>query len=198
VPRLFVAIDLPEAIKDRLEPLCRGLPGARWVRDRQFHLTLRFLGEVEGPAFATVAEALRLVRLPPFELGLQGVGHFPPRGRPRVLWAGLAHGPGLLEAHRQVERVLRRAGQPPEERNFAPHVTLARLNGAPLPRVVGWLQDHAYLHGEPFRVERFELFSSVLGREGSQHVVEESYPLFANGRGDAQPPPGLPPPARLS
>ena len=198
MPRLFVAIDLPEPVKDRLDPLCRGVPGARWVRDRQFHLTLRFLGEVEGPVFASVSEALRLVHLPPFELGVHGVGHFPPRGRPRVLWAGVAHGPGLLEAQRQVERVLRRAGLPPAERNFAPHVTLARLNGAPLPRVVGWLEDHAALATEAFRVERFELFSSVPGREGSQHVVEETYPLFASGRGETATPADLPPPPRLS
>ena len=196
--RLFVAIDLPAPAKDQLDALCHGIPGARWVRDRQFHLTLRFLGEVEGPVFRSVSEALRSVHLPPFELALKGTGHFPPRGKPRVLWAGVAHGPGLLEAHRQVERVLRRAGLPPEDRKFAPHVTLARLNGTPLPRILEWLRGSAGLRSEPFRVERFELFSSVLGREGSQHVVEESYPLFAPGGGDTIGLPVLPPPPRLS
>src|SRR5262245_17689177 len=84
VTRLFVAIDLPETVKDQLELLHRGIPRARWTRDRQYHLTLRFLGEVEGPSVEMLHDLLRGVRAAPFELRLAGTGHFPPRGQPRV------------------------------------------------------------------------------------------------------------------
>ena len=190
--RLFVAIDLPEEVKDRLVPLCNGLPGARWVHDRQFHLTLRFLGEVEGPAVASVAESLRSVHAPGFELSLRGVGHFPPRGPPRVLWAGVDAGPGLFELQRQVEKLVRRAGQPPDPRKFSAHVTLARLVDPPLPRVVAFLRELAGLLAGPIRVERFQLWRSVLGREGARHAIEEAYPLETAVSGD------LPGPGRLS
>jgi 2'-5' RNA ligase len=177
--RLFVALELPDEQKALLQQLCNGLPGARWVRDRQFHLSLHFLGEIDGPGFEAVTEALHGVRSDPFELELAGVGHFPPRGPPRVLWAGLAHSAELLELHRQVEKVLRRAGVPYEERKYAPHVTLARLRDTPLARVLEFLQEHLDLRGEPFPVTDFQLFSSVLASEGALHRVEASYPLFA-------------------
>jgi len=177
VTRLFVAIDLPEPVKDLLELLRRGIPRARWTKDRQYHLTLRFLGEVEGPAVQLVHEVLRGVRCAPFELRLAGTGHFPPRGSPRVLWAGVRPEPRLDELQRRVEKAVRRAGQAGEERRFAAHVSLARLDDAPLPRVVDFLRDHAGFSAEPFAVERFHLYSSVLGREGSLHTVLESFPL---------------------
>ena len=199
VTRLFVAIELPDEVKDQLEPLCHGVPGARWTRDRQFHLTLRFLGEVEGPVARAVEEALHGVRSDPFELQLAGVGHFPPRGEPRVLWAGVDRSAELLEVHRQVERVVRRAGLPPEERKFAPHVSLARLHAAPLPRVLGFLREHAALRSEPFVVDGLQLFRSVLGHDGAQHVLEASYPLFPGRPGPAPcPETDLPPGRPLS
>jgi 2'-5' RNA ligase len=179
MPRLFAAIDLPDEHKELLGVLCNGLPGARWVRDRQFHLTLHFFGSVEGPTARTIGEALHGVRADPFELALRGVGHFPPRGEPRVLWAGLEPSDELLELQRQVERVLRRVGLPPEERKFFPHITLARLHGTPLARLVALMREHAELTSEPFAVTEFELYSSVLASEGALHQREASYPLFA-------------------
>ena len=196
VTRLFVAIDLPDEVKDQLEPICRGVPGARWTRDRQYHLTLRFLGELEGPVARAVSEALHAVRSEPFELEIQGTGHFPPRGEPRVLWAGVGRSPELLELHRQVEKVLRRQGLPPEERKFAAHVTLARLHAAPLPRVLEWLREHATLRSAPFLVDGLQLFRSVLGHDGAQHVLEASYPLFSGRPGAAPCPEADLPPGR--
>jgi len=176
--RLFVAIDLPEEVKQRLEGLCSGVPGARWVRDRQFHLTLRFVGEVDGPGFRALAEALHAVRGNPFELSLRGVGHFPPRGAPRVLWAGVDGHEAVHELHRRVERIVRRCGHPPEPRKFMPHITLARLRGAPEARVLSFLREHIALQTEPFVVDSVQLFRSTLAGEGSIHTVEDSYPLF--------------------
>ena len=177
--RLFVAVDLPELVKDQLELMRRGIPRARWTRDRQYHLTLRFLGEVQGPAVELLHDLLRGVRSAPFELKLVGTGHFPPRGQPRVLWAGVAPEPRLDDLQRRVEKAVRRAGLPADDRRFSAHVTLARLDGAPLPRVVDFLRDHVAFASETFAVERFHLYSSVLGREGSLHTLLESFPLQA-------------------
>ncbi len=179
MPRLFVAIDLPEALKVRLSGLCCGLPGVRWERDAQFHLTLHFVGEVEGPVARRVTEALHGVRCDPFELSLQGVGHFPPRGAPRILWAGVAASDELVQLHDQVERVLRRAGLPGEERRFFPHVSLGRLSGVPLGRVLGWMEQHLAFLSEPFGVSDVVLFRSRLGAGGAQYSVQSAYPLFA-------------------
>jgi len=179
MPRLFVAVDVPEAHKLALESLCNGLPGARWVRDRQFHLTLQFIGATEGPTVQAVTEALHGVRADPFELRLAGLGHFPPRGEPRVLWVGVDGGEELFALHRQVERVLKRAGIPPEDRKYSPHLTLARLNGTPLPRLLEFMRGHLEWSLEPFPVIDFQLFSSTLSTDGAQHRIEASYPLFA-------------------
>jgi 2'-5' RNA ligase len=90
MPRLFVALDLPEDIKRSLEPLAAGLGDVRWMGADQQHLTLRFLGEVDDGWGRDAAEALALVPGVPFELRLKGIGHFPLRGEPRVLWVGVA------------------------------------------------------------------------------------------------------------
>ena len=130
MPRLFVALEIPEELRPALSALRRGIPGARWVPDEQFHLTLAFVGEVEGPVATAARDGLNGVRADPFELELSGVGRFPPRGRARVLWAGLRETDEVAALADAVRRCLSRRGVPTESRRFAPHVTLARLNGA--------------------------------------------------------------------
>ncbi len=179
VKRLFVAIELPPDVRERLLMLCSGLRGARWVRDGQFHVTLRFLGELDRRAALAVEQALHGVRCDPFELAVSGLGHFPPRGTPRVVWAGVEPQDELRHLHDRVDRVLRRSGQAPEGRKFAPHITLARLKGTPLGQVLGFLEGHGGLRCEPFPVADFQLFSSRLSSSGSLYTVEASYPLFA-------------------
>ena len=134
MPRLFVAVDLPEAVCRRLAAFCGGVPGARWLPVEQFHLTLRFIGEVDNGAFDDIAEALDDVHIEPFSLALSGVGHFPPRGTPRVLWVGVDDGAAAVRLHDKIETRLQRLGLEPDARRFHPHITLARLKGAPLGR----------------------------------------------------------------
>lgn len=179
MPRLFVALDLPESEKERLEALCSGVPGARWVRDRQFHVTLAFLGEVSGPVAQAVSEGLHGVRADPFPLTLDGIGHFPPRGAPKVLWVGVDGGAELVQLHDRIKSRLKRLGVSIEERRFAPHVTLARLVHASLPELLRYMEAHMAFRAGPLPVTDFQLYSSVLGRSGAQHTVEASYPLFA-------------------
>ena len=129
--RLFVAIDPPEEIREQLAGICCGLPDARWTPPHQLHLTLCFIGEVSGAAFLDIREALEEISTPPFTLRLQGVGFFPPRGQPRVVWAGIEKNESLLVLQRKITTRLFALGFEPENRKFFPHITLARLQQTP-------------------------------------------------------------------
>jgi 2'-5' RNA ligase len=175
--RLFVALDLPETIQEQLQLISCGLPGARWVQSEQLHLTLRFIGEADGSELQEIRESLAIVRCRTFSLCLQGVGFFPPRQEPHTLWAGVEHSESLLQLHRQIESALKRIGMKPEQRNFAPHITLARLHHTQPSRMGSFLDQHSLLFSPPFPVNTFQLYRSILGSEGSRYHVEEGYPL---------------------
>ncbi|MGE3896122.1 MAG: RNA 2',3'-cyclic phosphodiesterase, partial [Alphaproteobacteria bacterium] len=175
--RLFVALALPPSIIDALGGLAEGVPGARWLRDDQMHLTLRFIGEVDHATFEEVVHALGEVEADAFEMAVAGVGHFPPRGPPKLLWAGVRPNPALNLLQSRIESALGRAGLKPEGRNFSAHITLARLNGSPVERVQTYLARHALFAAPPFMVEAFHLYSSRLSRDGSLYTIEASYPL---------------------
>jgi 2'-5' RNA ligase len=140
--RLFVAIDLPEAVCDRLAALCAGVPGARWVDPVNFHLTLRFIGEVDNRTADDIDAALAAVRVPRFDLWLRDVGIFG-RGRGvRALWAGVDPSEDLTRLQGKVENAAYSAGLPRETRKFSPHVTLARLRGVSASRLQGFVAAH--------------------------------------------------------
>lgn len=177
MPRLFVAIDLPPVIRQRLSSLCCGLPGARWADPEQMHLTLRFIGEVNSSVFQLVREALTEVRSEPFALQLEGIGFFPPRGRPRVAWVGIRKNEQLVHLRNRIESVLVRTGLTPEGRKFSPHITLARLNNTPGTRIGAYLAHNGMFLTEEFPVREFYLYSSVLNSRGARHYVEQRYVL---------------------
>lgn len=178
MPRLFVAIDFPEAVNQRLAALCSSLPGARWLPPEQFHLTLRFIGEVESGTFADIADGLWEVACPPFSLRLRGVGHFPTRGQPRVLWVAIDAGDGLTRLHGQIESRLRSLGLDPEGRRFTPHVTLARLKGTRVNRLRDYLAFNDGFVTQTIPITCFRLYSSILGAKAAIHRVEANYPLI--------------------
>ena len=175
--RLFVSIELPDDVKHLLARLSGDVPGARWLEADEMHLTVRFLGEVDGLVYEDVLAALDEVRAAPFELALRGVGHFPPRGEPRILWAGLDRSEPLRVLHDRVESALVRAGVEADHRKFSPHVTLARLKGTPARAVGSFLAMNGLFRTEPFPVREFHLFSSSLGAKRAVHRCEASYPL---------------------
>jgi 2'-5' RNA ligase len=175
--RLFVSVELPDEVKQSLAQLANDVPGARWLTPEEMHLTVRFIGEVDGLVFDDVLAALDEVRLAPFTLALRGVGHFPPRGEPRILWAGLERSDALKTLHGKVESALVRAGVEPERRKFAPHVTLARLRGAPVRAVGSFIASNGLYRSEPFTVREFHLYSSSLSAKRAVHRQEASYPL---------------------
>ena len=178
MPRLFVALDLPDSVKRSLEPLARGLGDVRWTASDQQHLTLRFIGEVGNGAVSEVVEALAAVPAVPFQLSLEGLGHFPPRGEPRVLWVGVGKSAELARLKRRIDRALEAAGVPPDSRKFAPHVTLARIRAPLSPTRLGtYLMRHSLYRSAPFHVSSFHLYSSWLRADGADHQLEASYEL---------------------
>lgn len=174
--RLFVALALPDAVQEGLVLLQGGVPGARWSTREQLHLTLRFIGEVDGRDAQAIDDALASIRNPRFTLELKGVGEFGGRN-PRALWAGVRDGTPVEHLQRKIESAVQRVGIPPEERRFSPHITLARLKGAPRDRIITFLSTHALYASGPFEVNAFILYSSTLTPNGSLYRAERSYML---------------------
>ncbi|MGH6888778.1 MAG: RNA 2',3'-cyclic phosphodiesterase [Rhizomicrobium sp.] len=174
--RLFVALALPEHIAESLLLLQGGVPGARWSERQQLHLTLRFIGEVDGRDAAAIDDALASIRSPRFTLELKGIGEFGGKN-PRALWTGVRDPAPVEHLQRKVESALQRVGLPAEARKFVPHITLARLRGSPRDRVITFLAGHALYAGAPFEVNAFILYSSQLTPNGSLYRPERSYTL---------------------
>lgn len=178
MPRLFSAVEIPRSVADRLT-LCRaGLSGARWIDPENYHLTLRFIGDVDGVTARDFTQALGDIEAETFELRLNGLGSFGGR-KPRAIFAGIAPSDRLENLQRANERAAREAGLPPEGRNFAPHVTLARLRGARADAVAAYLEHQGGIVTEPFTVSRFVLYSSRNSVGGGPYVVEAAYDLAA-------------------
>lgn len=175
--RLFVAIAMPDPVREKLAELLHGVVDARWVDPENLHLTLRFIGEVDGGAAEEIADALSRIRHPGFALSLEGLGYFETRGRLRALWVGVRPEPALTALRRKVETALASAGFPAESRKFKPHVTLARFSGTPVAAAAPFIATHASLRVEPFEVESFHLFESKLGSGGPTYVPELEVPL---------------------
>lgn len=174
--RLFVALALPDPVAAGLELLQSGVPGACWQTREQLHLTLRFIGEVDGRDATAVDDALSMIEAPRFTLALKGVGEFGGK-TPHALWAGVRDKDPVTFLQRKIDTALQRAGFPPEPRKFIPHVTLARLKGTSQGRVMDFLTDHALYGSQPFDVDAFLLYSSVLTQNGSLYRAERAYRL---------------------
>ena len=175
--RLFVAIDIPETIRKEVEGMGRSIPNARPVPADQLHLTLKFIGEVEGSRLLDIDDALKETSSPKFSLCLQGVGTFPPRGAPRILWAGIQQAEKVVALRNSIERTLAAINIPRERKKYTPHLTLARLKNSPIQPLQQCLAGNAFFQTPAFPVESFHLFSSKLTKKGAQHTIVSSYPL---------------------
>ncbi len=177
--RLFVALDLPWAVRERLADLGVGLAGARWVPPENYHITLRFIGETPSYRAEEVDAALSALRGRAFPIELAGAGTHEKNGRVTALWVGVARSQPLEHLRSKIETAVQRAGIPPERRRFTPHVTLARLRDqAAEPKLAGWVQAHNLFRTPPVDVQHFTLFSSQLGKEQSVYTPEVEYPLL--------------------
>lgn len=174
--RLFVALAIPDAAAQGLFLIQAGIPGARWQTREQLHLTSRFIGEVDGREANDIDDALSGIASHRFTLALKGVGEFGGR-KPHAVWAGVNDAQAVGHLNRKVETALQRIGVAADERKFTPHVTLARLRGSPVGKVMDWLTDHALYAGPSFEVSSFALYSSTLTPNGSVYVPERVYNL---------------------
>lgn len=177
--RLFVALRPPIAVRDVLRTTMAGVPGARWQDDGQLHVTLRFIGEVDGTQAEEVALALAGMAGTAVEARLAGVGGFERDGGYDTLWAGLAPHAPLAALHAKVDRALVSAGVAPDRRAYLPHATVARLarRDGRHPAVREWLFAHATLASAPFRFDRYGLYESKLGRGGAHYREVAAWPL---------------------
>jgi 2'-5' RNA ligase len=176
MPRLFTGLEIPNDIRQSLALLRGGLPGARLIDPENYHLTLRFIGDVDDVVAHEVAHMLAQVRRTTFELRLDGVASFGGR-RPRAVIATTAPTPALIELQSEHERLLQRVGLEPEGRKYTPHVTLARLRDSSSRQVADYLATRGPFRTSPFRVSQFVLFSSRASVGGGPYVVEAAYPL---------------------
>ena len=179
--RLFVAVDAPPEISEVLASLAEPLHGFRWTRPETIHLTLLFIGDTPASAVDPLVARLRAIECGTFVLTIGGVGAFPPRGAPQVVWAGVenAH-PRLHQLRQRVDDAILAAGLSPDMRSFHPHFTLARCGSARPGAVREFLHRHTEFQGPSFNVVRFHLFESRLLPEGAEHTILETFSLAAD------------------
>jgi 2'-5' RNA ligase len=177
MPRLFTGLEIPADLADRLSLLRGGLAGARWIDAESYHVTLRFIGDIDDRTADEAADALARVRRGGFELQLAGLEPFG-SARPHSIVARIAPSRALTEMQAEHERILQQIGLPPEGRKYTPHVTLARLRGASHRDVAAYLSLRGGMAGAArFPVSRFVLYSSRASTGGGPYVIEQVYPL---------------------
>lgn len=175
--RLFVAVDLTANAREAVSRICTGIPGVKWIDAAQLHLTLRFIGDADDTLLGRIREELADIAAAPFSLILRGVGRFPPKRDPRVLWVGIERSEHLFCLYRLVEAALERSGLEPEPRDFIPHITLARLKVMPSVTLAPFLENNRLFATPPVPVVEFHLYSSTLSPRGAIHKRLASYPL---------------------
>ncbi len=176
--RLFVALSLPESVRLRLSTLGGGVPGARWLKPENLHLTLRFIGEVDHGAADDLDAALGGIVAPAFDITLASVGYFGKTNAARLLWAGVQPNDALNRLQSKVEAAVTQAGFQAEQRRFSPHVTLARLKRAPAGRIEEFVANQAGFHTGPITINHFTLFSSFLSAKGAIYTPETEFGLI--------------------
>jgi RNA 2',3'-cyclic 3'-phosphodiesterase len=179
MPRLFTGLEIPRHVGESLAIMRGGLPGARWIDPENYHLTLRFIGDIDDALARDIAGLLGRVGRRPFELRLDGLTSFGGR-KPRALVAAATPIAPLVELQAEHERLLQRLGLEADGRKYIPHVTLARLRDTSSHQVADYLSARAHYRSSAFTVDRFVLFSSRSSVGGGPYVVEEAYPLAAN------------------
>jgi len=175
--RLFTALEIPFEIGQSLALLRGGLPGARWVAPENYHLTLRFIGDIDDTLATEIADLLDKVERPAFDLQIDGLDSFG-GNKPRAVVAAVPAVTQLVELQADHERIMQRIGLQPE-RKYKPHVTLARLRDTSSRQVAEFLSTRQPFRSSSFAVSRFVLYSSRSSVGGGPYVIEAEYPLAA-------------------
>ena len=176
MPRLFTALEILRHIALSLSLLRGGLPGARWIDVDNYHITLRFIGDVDGRTADEIVDRLDRIDREEFQLTLTGIGSFGSK-KPHSIWAGVSSSPELQALQGEIDRICMRVGLAPDPRKFTPHVTLARLKNSRLDDVVQYLSGRGNFHTMSFTVPRFVLMSSKESVGGGPYLTKEVFPL---------------------
>ncbi|WP_349358426.1 RNA 2',3'-cyclic phosphodiesterase [Stappia sp.] len=182
MPRLFTGLEIPSDTGLMLSLLRGGLRGARWIDPENYHITLRFIGDIDDRMADEVADAFARIERRPVEIRLTGLGSFG-NGKPHAVWARVEPTQDLMDLQAEQERILQRLRLPAERRKYIPHVTLARCRSSTNADVARWLSERGDFQAQPFIADRFVLFSSRASVGGGPYLVEEDYPLVARGGG---------------
>ena len=177
MPRLFTALEIPSEIGQSMAQLRGGLPGARWIDPENYHLTLRFIGDIDDALTDEIADMLGQVARRKFSLRIDGLDSFG-GNKPRAVVAAVTPVADLVELQAEHERIMQRVGLQPE-RKYKPHVTLARLRDTSSRQVADFLSLRQPFRLPSFPVSRFVLYSSRDSVGGGPYVVEAEYPLVA-------------------
>ncbi|MCB1418529.1 MAG: RNA 2',3'-cyclic phosphodiesterase [Notoacmeibacter sp.] len=178
MPRLFTALEIPRDAAMSLSLLRGGLHGARWIDVENYHITLRFFGDVEHHVADEIVNELDRIHRPAFQIQLSGVGAFGSK-KPHSIHANVFPSADLNALQGDIERRCQRMGLPADPRKFSPHVTLARLRNPRVEDVAAYLSSRGNFASLPFRISRFVLLSSRDSIGGGPYVVEEAWPLDA-------------------
>lgn len=184
MPRLFTGLEVPADLGLSLSFLRGGLPGAKWIDTENYHVTLRFIGDVDERIADEIAEELARVQRSRFEVRIEGVTAFGGR-QPHSLVAKVEPTAALIDLQAEHERLCQRLGLPAEPRRFSPHVTIARCKGVSHEAVAEWLALRGGFAGTTWTPERFVLFSSRASRGGGPYCVEGCWPLVQGRTGPA-------------
>ena len=177
--RVFVAIDLPERIKEELSTISYALPGAKWIDGENLHLTLQFIGEVDGLVLEELKTSLVRVHSSAFPLHLQGLGYFSRRKTPSVLWISVDCQTSVVNLQKKIKNSLFPLGLKLDHSKFSPHITLARLKDTPIVRLQNYLYEFGLFKTSSFMVHDFSLISSQLTPKGAKYTIESNFNLSA-------------------
>lgn len=176
MPRLFTALEIPRNAAMSLSLLRGGLPGARWIDVENYHITLRFIGDVDGRTADEIVDRLDRIERPEFQMRLSGTGAFGSK-KPHSVWAGVSANSEIYALQAEIERICQRLGLAPDPRKFTPHVTLARLRASRVDDVVTYLAGRGDFQTPMFTASRFVLLSSRDSVGGGPYLTEEVFPL---------------------
>ena len=174
--RLFVALPLPQSVRDLLIDAMDESPELGWVGEDNLHLTLRFIGAVERPVANDIAAALAAIRSPAFELSIAGSGIFDRRSG-GAIWAAVDPREPVAALAAKVDRALVTVGLEPERRAFHPHIALARYKRPSAAAARDFVERSRALASEPFQADRFNLYESHLTRHGAHYETVAEFPL---------------------
>jgi len=172
--RLFTGLELPSDIALDLNFMQGGIMGARWIDRESFHITLRFIGDIDDAMGRDVADALDDAEIRPFSISIKGIDVFG-GNKPHAIIARIDENAELSRLQAAQERICQSLGLAPEGRKYIPHVTLARLRDPDPHALRAFIESHALYRSRPFVIERFMLFSSKPSRGGGPYAVEEAY-----------------------